>query len=369
MYRPYRNYWLGFVVLTGVCLTYLACASLLIGPPIGDLVRIALLAPRDFGWREPQQKVEARVAYADRYAQYSDVVILGDSFSRHDESRVGSWVDHFQARTGLSVLVLEWGVTEISEIVSSEAFKVAPPKLLIYQVVERALWPRLRVPGARCERSASANSMRIEAHPDNPTISWLSWDQMAGPINFNYAFRYSMRRVLSFILGADHPVLRFKRRPNTVERTLKSDRFFSNRKSTSILLLDEDNLKDAWPEQAIEDVRCGLYAVADQIEANGRTQFLFMAAPDKSSIYAPYIEGDVSVTRLAELQKHDDLSAVHILESLSETASRYRDVYLPGDTHWGWRGQKIAADAVIDHLRGRGALAFVRETSGHSPQP
>jgi hypothetical protein len=91
----------------------------------------------------------------------------------------------------------------------------------------------------------------------------------------------------------------------------------------------------------------------NQAQANGRTHFLYLAAPDKLSVYAEHLAdaGLRAISLLPELYRSPGLNQVRLLDRFREAVRRgEKDVFLPNDTHWGSAGHRIVADAVVDAI-------------------
>ena len=80
-----------------------------------------------------------------------------------------------------------------------------------------------------------------------------------------------------------------------------------------------------------------------------------MAAPDKATAYADYLEDKElrQISALGELDRWDRLNQVELVTPLRQAIRcGIKDVYMPNDTHWSSRGHRIVADAVIGALTG-----------------
>jgi hypothetical protein len=112
-------------------------------PVDGDLARVGGYAENDFGPRAPQAAFDQNLFKVTTdlkdYDKYYDVVVLGDSFSVDQESRRYGWQNYFINRTGLSMIVFDTRRYWPMEIYELPIFKKHPPKVFVFESVERAV--------------------------------------------------------------------------------------------------------------------------------------------------------------------------------------------------------------------------------------
>ena len=144
-------------------LLLLAASFLYIGSPIsGDLGRIGGYPEKYYGPNNPllENSLEA-VKYTTAGSDVSqisaktDVVVLGDSFSRITPE--SNWVNRFAYSTGLKII--QFDEKKWKRIIKSEEFTNHPPKLLILQLVERAI-------PVRFSEFGSSNFLKNEVSAD-----------------------------------------------------------------------------------------------------------------------------------------------------------------------------------------------------------
>ena len=136
----------------------------------GDLTRIGNISEQDYGWQIAQKYYPNLLFKRDseKYTSYSDVVVIGDSFSMpprliksNEQGKYIYWTNEFANRTGLSISAINIDMLSIDELVSSEAFQVHPPKVVIFQSVERGIEGRLK----RTSQQACRNLYTPEVDP------------------------------------------------------------------------------------------------------------------------------------------------------------------------------------------------------------
>lgn len=341
-------------------------------PVSGDLARIGGYAARDFGWNDPQRRFDPPLARQGRYDRYHDVLVIGDSFANLGGG--AQWQHWLARRTGWSIATLDKNRISVDAILASEAFLRTPPRVVIWNVVER--W---------VDEDAAANTtcdgfLRARALAQPPQLPLRPIDatpvpvaRNTGPQGVNPGFvRIWLRKNLLRIAGIDWSNSDSQPESFPIAR----DGLFSSSESRRILVYRQDRRKAAWSAQTIARIRCGLAHLRERFEANGKTRFVTALAPDKSAAYRPWLRDPAAVAagRLGEILDASPVPDARLDRALARAIARgVRDVYLPDDTHWGSAGHRIAADAVLELLAGigivrgpasRGDLAMRRDEEG-----
>jgi hypothetical protein len=320
-------------------------------PVDGDLARVGGYAENDFGPRAPQAAFDQNLFKVTTdlkdYDKYYDVVVLGDSFSVDQESRRYSWQNYFINRTGLSIIVFDTRRYWPMEIYELPIFKKHPPKVFVFESVERYLHERvayfsgMAAPAAAPstappELFAGAKPPALAVHDQSPSLK-------AG-FDPNHVLGH-LGAIVQRHLGLNNQV---------VEIPLAKKGLFSSPNDTDMLVYFDELKKQSLGEKDYADLRKGASIYQKIIEANGFTRFVLLVAPDKSSTFAPYLKSADRATAnlVAELAKDPSLPVPRTDQILAEAiASGKKDVYLPNDSHWGSIGHKLFADALADHLQ------------------
>ena len=333
------------------CVFYTA---LIVGPPpsklfigSGDLTRLGWYSNPRYAPTLPQTAFEPPLITVGGYDRYYDVVVLGDSFSTSDRF---SWANLLAAQ-GWSVLVHPPASTpnrelEVDALIASAAYRAAPPRLLIYESVERELPKRFRTLAPQCDApvpplpDAALPATRAITPRTVPVVPDLRAPFDAAQIGFGRDF---------LLANLGRP---FAKNTVVYRTDLAVPRFSSSRPAT-LLYYSEERVTPLIRPAEIERVRCGLLAIQRSIEAPGRTRFVAMIAPDKLSSYARDIARDSPSQGSIVPQLVDPrLRLVRLdLALRSAIESGTLDVYLPNDTHWGAAGHRIVADTTIAFLR------------------
>ena len=82
------------------------------------------------------------------------------------------------------------------------------------------------------------------------------------------------------------------------------------------------------------------------------TTFVFLVAPDKTTIYKKFIqEKNVSGSQLDLLASNKELNFLRIDNFLTRKVEQgEKDIYWPNNTHWSYRGHELVAEQVISYL-------------------
>ena len=322
-------------------------------PLVGDMTRLGGFLENDYGWNrkhevfsEPLYKY---IKNLDEYDKYYDVVILDDSFSFGVPER--TWTNYFSMETGLSILGLHVQNTSIDELINSEQYKKNPPRLLIYQSIERALLAR----NHNCSGiHKTARKNKIDKtwvfSRRNIVLKSITRKQMAtksGFVGMGPAFSHfktSFSRIMHRHQDGTHPIVR--------RTALSTSGLFTNRDNTRLLYYRNDEYKRDWTADNIKTIACSLADKSAIIEASGKTQFFAMIFPDKLSVYESYTK-DAHLNNLSVIKRISSpfYTTVRLDKVFSAAINKgTADVYLPNDTHCSDIGYKLAADALISKL-------------------
>jgi hypothetical protein len=319
-------------------------------PVDGDLARVGGYAENDFGGRSPQavfdQNLFKVTADLKDYDKYYDVVVLGDSFSVDQESRRFGWQNYFINRTGLSMIVFDTRRYWPIEIYDSPTFKKYPPKVFVFESVERYLHERVAYFSGMTPPPAgsktSTTDLFVSTNPPRLPTRELAPNSKAD---------FDPDHVLGHLGAIVQRHLHLNNQ--VVEIPLAKKGLFSSPNDVDLLVYFDEFKKQKLTEKDFADLRAGAAVFEKIIESNGFTRFVLLVAPDKSSIFAPYLkDADRATANLvAELAKDPSLPLPRTDLILFEAiASGKQDVYLSNDSHWGSIGHKLFADALADHL-------------------
>jgi hypothetical protein len=342
------------ITLGSYCATaiLLCAATLYYEPVVGDLTRLGGYSENDFGWEGTQKVFKPALAKAASLAEHYDIVVVGDSFSaRTTKDRQtpngGFWTDFLAERTGLTVGVFDLDKTSLEQVLGGHGYISSPPKLLVYQSVERALDTRFAEKNTHCSPTPASDKHLL------PRPLGLAADSVArdkartlNEARLNQTIdrvKKSLRRSLLHDDGG--PVLR---------TPLSRAGMFSNTKSSEVLLLADDLRKKQWSSKQIDAMRCAMLRHKATVEANGSTKFVALIAPDKSTVYADYLPTGLVRAYLCAALSGDGATHVLCVDDIlrAAVASGIKDVYLPNDTHWASAGADLVARSVAEYAAG-----------------
>lgn len=322
-------------------------------PLDGDLTRVGSFSERQYGWTQPQLAFSRPLYESDHYDKHYDVVVLGDSFSLSRPKL--QWQNYVVATTGWSLLTLDVKKITFEQILQNPIFHEKPPRLFIYETVERELPNRLA--GSQC-LSEPASLPKQTAY--TPLISnaldlqqlksqtqYVARSTAWADIKLGYVMDYLQNNILRAVRG--------EIRTEGVKVELLRDAPFSSVEKHTLLVFKNDLRKIAWWKTAnISNIACRIKQMKDQVEASGRTRFILMAAPDKLTVYTDFL-ADPKLRNASQLSGFAEANAEDMprldLALVSAANADEKDVYLPNDTHWGARGQQIVADTLLNFLR------------------
>jgi hypothetical protein len=358
MTNPFKTFNSVFLSLFGATLLLILGVYVYMQPLVGELTRLGGYLENHFGWTQPQEHFEeplfTRATSVDDYDRRYDVVVIGDSFS--DDLSKG-WQNYLAAATGWSIITFNMNRIDPKDVLNSPIYQDAPPQLLVYQSVERNLISRFD----ECPVTAPA----FEAAP--APLPTLSLQPMAASIELIGMDRYPRAPVdgigidsaFNFLQKAAYRRLLNRNETETHEFALTRSGLFSNAASETLLVITRDfRIHGATPSD-IETAKCGLMAFQNRIEQSGRTIFVGLLFPDKTSIYGPYIADPdyVNASIVDAFTTQDGLHVTQLDQRFrAALAGGVVDLYLPNDTHCGYVGYQIAADAVLDVLQRRNLL-------------
>ena len=336
--------WLGFA--PGLLLFLL---GLWLEPVDGDLTRIGGFSERDYGWRIPQAVYRHPLPVDDQTYRYHDLLVLGDSFATARPKL--QWQNRIALLTGWSIGTLSSYRMSIEQLLVDPEFKKHPPRLLIFESVERDLAARLpalekdegpgikarnwRMPPRKAQTSAMDGAMVLESrsHPFSE-------------IQIPFVARYLMRTFQRDVLGMQPG--------KSLRLSLRRNDLFSSRKSADLLMFRDDFKKEAgWQALGVEGLADRIRQLKARVESNGVTRLIVLVAPDKSTAYRTFLlnpsespKSNLSalIARCSDIMPDTDRLLLQTIEKGE------KDIYAPNDTHWGSSGHALIAELVLRFL-------------------
>jgi hypothetical protein len=354
------------VALVGVALATLGsilAMALWLAPlknqELGDLARIGWYSNNLWSFRKPiAEFAQPLYKVVKQYDKYSDVYILGDSFSLRPHQ---SWPNYL-ASAGISSQVVGIGDEpdrSVEELVASPLFQERPPKVVVYASVERAFQWRMERIYADCAQPAVPRpEIKIEPGLQRNLAGREVLQPMKGDLSedqITYARDFIVKNL-------DRRL--FAKRWQVYDRSLKAARF-SSVVADRVLLISDDAEKAYWTEADLAHMRCVLRSFQNKVQANAKTLFVVMVIPDKLSVYhADLVDPASQPVSIIPRLEDPALLSTRLDRALRAAVERGEiDVYLPNDTHWGPVGHRLAAETLLALLREQGVLPAQRRDS------
>lgn len=351
--RRYKDFNRLFLFTVLIIFVPLVMFSTHLEPLEGDLTRTGYYSENNFGWNSIQEKIDdGQIKANQEYDRYYDVVIIGDSFSLS-----GLWQSYFHQFTGLSVLTVAKSggkdLNQVERFLDNAIYKAAPPRLVIYESVEREYVKNLDRGINNCQiaPTPTVDVIRITEAPFSAkSFTRLKHDSKLD-LKPGYAANYLFNNMLRDFFNINK---------TTVEKFhLTRNDLFSNRLSDDVLIYKIDLLKEMWNSDQINSIACSLANIQNRVQSNGKTFFVFMPVPDKLTAYSKYIVNNGAIKKdIIDMISHDEKLHIHRLDKSLKKAIQagVKDVYLPSNTHWGSEGHKIAAKTMVDYLKESGVI-------------
>ena len=353
----YRTYNSILLIPLGILAAVFIFLAMWVEPIEGDLTRLGGYTENDLGWNEPQQQFPSMLFKLEEkreYDRYYDVVVLGDSFS--DAYPKAQWQNYFVRATGLSLVTYKVDDIDIESFVASPAYKDHPPRIVIYETVERSFVGRgTQWNKGDCKPAALSKppGKPIALKPENRATVPHSRDTRAGLFHLNLSSgAHYLKRSIKKIFN--------KKSHRAIKIALNRNDLFSNRQSDQLLVYRNDFERYGVPKENLSQAICGLSYIQNTFQKNGKTFFVGMIAPDKLTAYMNVFKNfdRDKIHWLEEIGRHPHLHVPRLDAALRKEAARgTRDIYLPNDTHWGSNGHQIAAENLIEFLKARNVLA------------
>jgi hypothetical protein len=311
-------------------------------PLEGDLTRIGSYKESDYGWNKPllvsPNETVSYARYPNQNSAYYPVVVLGDSFSNFRGRRNFGWQQLLSDYSGLDSVTYDRKKVRIEDFIESEHYNKQPPALLIFQFVERKLGYMASLAPANCPAAQSPVIAPLLVETAIKSTDFGLYNRPEGLASLGEAIYFLFNRVS------------FKRKVRI--NNLTRDDLFSSKFSSQLLWFYKDLEKFQLEDAELKKVGCYLSYLQNRVQSNGRTRFLIMISPDKTTIYRRYFENTSFETRdMIGLVARSGLNLLRLDHSLSRAADNgVKDIYLPNDTHWGFVGNDLAAKSVIDFL-------------------
>lgn len=354
----FRRYNLLLAALLAPVVVLMFAASFFLQPYDGGLTRLGGYPESRYGWQAPQKRFVPPLfrAFESAGAQFiepADVVILGDSFTF--QSKQMSWPNFLARATGLRVHAFKLEEMTPDRLLQSELFRRRPPRVVIYESVERNVKARLRATDSSCRAALDPLPARLAPRPLLVEPESFQRPTRAVALDLSMSVDFLTKAVPRELFGRDKTLTR--------RLALAREAPFSNQEKRQLLVYKDDLEKIHWTASDWESARCRLIDLQNRVQANGQTYFIALIAPDKLSAYDDFLT-DRSLAGLSRIDLLARDPALHLpridLALRQFIRDGVPDVYLNNDTHWGSAGYELAAQSVVDMLTRAGVLATAK---------
>lgn len=352
--QSFRRYNLLLAALLGPVVALMLVASFFLQPYDGDLTRIGGFPETRYGWQAPQKRFVPPLYHLHdsgdaTLAESAEIIVIGDSFSHRADV---SWPNYLAQATGLRVHVFKSGKMTPDQLLQSETFRHNPPRVMIWQIVERNLINRRSADNVSCRVGAAPVAAQIPAHSLSVTAQTFQREVRAAAFDLSIAADSLTKILPRELIGYNWTRAR--------RLALTHEAPFSSTERRQLLVYLNDIKKSGRTDADWESARCRLIELQNRVQANGQTYFIAMIAPDKLSAYDDFLV-DRSLAGLSHIDRLARDPALHLprIDLALRRAIRdgVTDVYLSNDTHWGSAGYAVAARAVVEQLMRAGVLA------------
>ncbi|NIQ00302.1 MAG: hypothetical protein GWM98_07590 [Nitrospinaceae bacterium] len=347
----FKKYNLILLIPLGAVFLTLYILALTLEPIDGDLTRTGPYPESEFGWNLPQDKFEKdlyTIAESNTYDRYFDVAIVGDSYSTMEFTY--QWQNYLTQLTGWSSITYNIHRTNIDQLIAGEGFQKHPPKLFIWEFVERSISLAPHYNASHCQPSTSRPPAPVANGPVPAAVTPLERDRTISFFNPNfnessYFLKYFLRGLFVDPLGKHARVIRLP---------LKTQGLFSSKNDREILLYNRDFWKvQRFREEFVGRRQCYIAHLQNQVQQNGKTFFIALAVPDKTTAYEDHIEfQDIKNINLLKLLDTDPRLQILNLDHAFKAKIKegVKDLYPPNETHWGSRGHRLVTETLIQYL-------------------
>ena len=349
----FKRYNITLLICLGLALIPSFLMTVYIDPVYRELSRLGGYTENHYGENLPQEHFERplfeKAHTIEEYKGYYDVVIIGDSFS---ENVSHGWQNYLVKHAGFSVIMFNMNWIPRETILNSENYKKHPPKLVIYESVERNLLHRHPTCSTtEAERRAMAQLPFNLTYSPNPIDVQIEMTHR--PTDFFDLDRFNYGSTINYIKKA-LPRLILNRNITQVHKfNINNPNLFSSKVKDSMLVVTKDFIINGRTEEQIDTAKCNLLELQTQVKTGGKTEFIALIFPDKTTMYNDYITNKNFTERsiLKQIEATEGLQMAKLLSRFTQAVENgVKDVYLPTDTHCGYIGYKMAAEAVIELL-------------------
>ncbi|MFT6556358.1 hypothetical protein [Sneathiella sp.] len=341
------------VLVMALCAIGISLFGNSLGPPVGDLTRIGGLSEKNYGFRREG------IGFTDNHftvLRYDDlmsgkgkgqILTFGDSFSTPKDHNI-TWQNTLYEKSGLTIDFVEIEtLKEIRKFFQSDTFRKAPPKAIILEMGERTIFRRALPNMEQVNCAMPPKQPALTLSPQ--TVPRIRWKQRTDFASFDERLSW----------GALALRFRLLKPGKTVDVALSRSDLFSSSRSDRLLIYQSDIIRHTEraflpmePEVAAKKTLCAMHDVINA--ANGLSPVYLLIAPDKRSVYTPWIQTGLPPKAINFLEVFSKQAGSYYIDVFSPLSAAVhagkKDVYFPNDTHWSAEGHAIVGSVIAETL-------------------
>jgi hypothetical protein len=340
-------------VFVSLIATFAAGLSLFawsLGPPVGDLTRVAGLSEYRYGWNGVSQGFSQN--YFERTslqeleagADPGEILVLGDSYSFEQGNNI-TWTNTLHALTGRSIRLVELRTfKDVAQYFRSPAYAKNPPEVVVIETAERLVYRR-------------SETSLDEAHVCSAILA--PEPMVTRPIEVARSAETRRKSFADFdemiSWGALAARLKIFLPRKVMIAQMNTSAHFSSTSASSLLFYFEDvtnHLPSAFGSQHSDMLPGRIGCVLANLVAAGasHSSVYLTVAPDKRTLYEPFLTASLPPKKYDMLEIASAALGPAYIDLYSplraQVANQSLDVYWPNDTHWGALGHELVGKTI-----------------------
>jgi hypothetical protein len=339
-----------FVSLVAALAAGLSFFAWSLGPPVGDLTRVAGLSEYRYGWNGLSQGFaknhfeRTSLVALEAGADPGEILVFGDSYSFEQGNNI-TWTNTLHALTGRKIRLAELRTfKEVEDYFRSPAYARNPPEVVLIETAERLVYRRSETSLSTkdaCAITAAPNL--IAARPVDPRRSATTRRQSFDDFDELVSWGALAVRLKIFL----------PRKVMIAE--MNTPAHFSSTSASSLLFYFEDvtnHLPSAFGVQSVETLPGRVGCVLANLVATGavHSSVFLTVAPDKRTLYEPFLTSPLPPKKYDMLKIASAAVGTAYIDLYTplraEVTNQSVDVYWPNDTHWGALGHEIVGTTI-----------------------
>lgn len=338
-----RRYLFFFAVTVSILLGPVALLSFIFECNDGDLTRIGGYAEHDFGWNNLQPVLQ--LVRNGKSITSSDVLVLGDSFSRGN-----IWQSVLAEK--LNQKILSFHYNQVGCITNWLAYALkSSARTVAIEFIERDFLNHFgHLVACRSQDpipfeflATNTVATRLKGPPELHIMQTflVAWNTFVMNLIPNAAVRGHINSMGEDVINA--PIK-------------KGCAKFSNRRADRLLYLRQDENKLRWTSEDMERAIAKITQIQMTLAVQGK-RFILIVVPDKLSVYQDCLTNDIALEarkriNITRLLIASGVNTPDLLGAFHDNKNKIVDLYSPNNTHLSVSGYIFMANQV-EHLFNR----------------